>query len=348
MIRKLLHISIVLCAGFAGGILGSLAMQMYPLAQNGPRVALQENFRAASDENDPSDLISKISRSIVRIVDAGVEPMRHKGFGALVSSDGWLIFPGQIPAKKISVLDSENRSFGVKKIIYHPGLNVSFIQSTLINGKQVELLDKSKLTNTFNGFILKGFSSIEPLVVTSVGYPFSRVLAGPLKPNEYAKRFNYDQRFTHEQSGVFTDEGVLVGFTGEYGIIPVSSVREILPLIFKNKELELPTVPISYYDLAWRVRDGTAVPAATEELSSGALLFGTSRTSYRLKSKENKIARLYGGDIITAVNGERIDRNRGLADIVQQYRVGDSITFSVVKKNKKEESQITIILESIK
>ena len=345
MTRRIAYLISVLCIGFLSGMLGSLVISWEKTVPTGSIAAFRQNSNQTFFAPQAADVILKTAPSIVRLVEINSSKIIPHVFGVIVSSDRWIVVPGSVKTIKNKILDKDGYLYEIKKNIYHPGLDISFIQSSKINSKPIELLDRSKLTDTIDGFIVTGFSSIQPLIITPVGYPFQRIIGEPLQIYELAKRFNYDQEFQGEQRAVFTLDGTLVGFTAVYGIIPISPVKDILPQIFKNTKLNLPTLPFSYRDAAWTIMSGDQ--KAKTYADGGAILTGTPLSQYRLRTPDGKSVRMNTGDSIVAVNGERLDRNRGLTDIIQQYRVGDSVTLSIITTDKKEKD-IKIILESFK
>lgn len=346
MIRRIIYLLLVLCVGFLSGVLGAIILTQESAVSTGANAVFRQNFDQSYPFAHASDFVSKIAPSTVRIVETHSSEIISHVFGIIVSSDGWIAVPGKLKSNDLKVIDKDNYQYEIKKNIYHPGLDVSLIKSTKTNSKPVELLDRSKLTDTMEGFIVMGFSSVTPLIITPTGYPFNRITGNPLYVHELAKRFNYDQEFKQINNSVFTLDGTLIGFTSNYGIIPLSALHDLLPQIFKNSKLSLPTLPLFYRDLAWTFK--TEKKSATSLVDHGALITGATHAQYRLQAPDGKSVRVGKDDIIVAVNDERIDRNRGLADIIQQYRVGDMITLTIIGKDRTDEKQIKVILEPIK
>lgn len=346
MIHRIAYIIAVIFVGFLSGVLGALVYSRDQIVSNGSIPAFRQTTQDTSPLSYATDVMLKTSPSIARVVKytSSKKIVPHVS-GVFISSDGWIVAPGSIQ-NTYKVLDKDNYFYEIKKIIYHPGLDISFIQSTKKESKPIELLDRSNLTDTMEGFILTGFSSIQSIIITPSGYPFERINDEPLHVHELARRFNYDQEFGSEQRAVFTLDGTLVGFTSQYGIIPLSTVNDLLPQIFKKGALSISTLPFPYHDLAWSLK-GSDKERKTDR-DQGALVAGKAATHYRLQTKGGKFVRIASGDIIISVNGERVDRNRGLSDIIQQYRIGDNVTLGVVSKEQEKEKKIDITLESFK
>ncbi|MBI4272234.1 serine protease [Candidatus Uhrbacteria bacterium] len=346
MTRRILYLVIVLSAGFLSGMLGALVRTQETDTSPGSNTILRQYSQKEYPLADISNVLSEISPRIVRVIELYQARVVPNVFGVVISSDGWILAPGNVKANGNAVLDNRNAVHEIKKIIYHPGLDVSFIRAAKLKSSPVELLDRSRLTDAIDGFILNGFSSISPLIITPAGYSFDRMTGAPLQVHELAKRFNYDQEFAQVNRSVFTRDGTLVGFTAPYGIIPISAVKDVLPQLFKNNTLTFPTLALTYRDLAWSIQTEDRKTHAL--IDKGALLTSAPRTQYRVSAPNGKTIRLNSDDVIMAVNGERLDRNRGLSDIVQQYRVGDRITLGVLPKGEKEEKEITVLLEAFK
>jgi len=53
-------------------------------------------------------------------------------------------------------------------------------------------------------------------------------------------------------------------------------------------------------------------------------------------------AGLMENDIITEVNGTKIDQNNSLLTLIQQFKVGDNITLKVLSGGKTKEVKVTL------
>lgn len=343
MNHKLLFALAFLLISFFSGMLGSLLI--VPRSSDTPRLAspLRQNVTRTYQSGKDAEILAKIAPSIVRVVSTRASTLSNRSVGVIISSDGWIIAHGLVEKNDISILDYENALFEVKNAFYHPGLDITFIQTNKSNAKPVEMLATSELTDVLEGLLLFGNSSVEHILLTPVGYPFSRIASDSLKVHELAKRFNYDQPFAGPAKNVFTTSGIFVGFTSEYGIIPMVSVTRALPQIFKNKKLILPTLPLLYHDTAWLPYEKKQ--KQVRSIGQGALLAGSRQTHYRLESDTKKQVLLAGGDLISAVNGERLDRNRGLSDVVAQYHVGDVLSVHVRSAKEKKEQTLRIKIQ---
>jgi S1-C subfamily serine protease len=54
-------------------------------------------------------------------------------------------------------------------------------------------------------------------------------------------------------------------------------------------------------------------------------------------------AGLRQGDIITELNGQRLDATRSLADVIQKLRVGDRVPLKVYRDGVERETEITLV-----
>jgi serine protease Do len=193
---------------------------------------------------------------------------------------------------------------GVKKPIY--GLNI--IRNYTLNfnkeGRQFLFSDKNSSVFILNGTIGKEF----------IGAP--------------AVDFN---------GTIVGLANVVQNVSGRYDFfIPIVNIEKSLRKLIENDEISYPKLGTYYFNL-------------TEELSllnnisekEGAFVY-TPSGRVTLAQSAGRIAGLKYGDIILAVNEEKIGKGNNLAEILSNYRVGDKITLRIVRQGKEMSLPLTL------
>jgi S1-C subfamily serine protease len=120
--------------------------------------------------------------------------------------------------------------------------------------------------------------------------------------------------------------------------IPVDEVNRVVPQLIKKGKLERPGLGVQVaYDQTAR---GLGV-------LKGALLVNVLRGSPAEKAglqptRRTRTGHLRLGDIIAAVDDKPIDRANDLFDILENYKIGDTVTLTVLRDTKTLKVQATL------
>lgn len=132
---------------------------------------------------------------------------------------------------------------------------------------------------------------------------------------------------------------VAAGAQGIGFAIPVNSAKSAIDSIKKTGRIIRPYLGVRYFEIT---------PAIAKEnnlaVQYGALVQrGSGLTSFAVVpgSPADK-AGIVENDIITEINGEKIDESHTLLDLVQKYQVGDEITIKFLTKGKEKEAKVKL------
>ena len=123
--------------------------------------------------------------------------------------------------------------------------------------------------------------------------------------------------------------------------IPVDEVNRVVPQLIKNGKVERP---------------GLGVQVAHDQLArqlgirKGALLVRTFKNGPAAKAglrptRQDRFGRIQLGDIILAVEDKPIEKANELFDILETYKIGDTVTLTVLRED--EEIQIKATLGAV-
>lgn len=326
--------------GLLGGMLGAIiAGNLITTADYGykPTAAVQQQVLISYDA--AAKRIPDIKASIVKLI---LEDDNDKKtlYGVSLSTDGWIAMPGKVPSSpsNVRVIDSENNASLAVQAVQDPGYDIWYAKVNKLALKPVDFLDQSRLTDNLSGVLAYGFQSVQPMLVTGLGYPDDGERTN-IKPYLIDKRHNYEQQFSEIQQGlgVFSDDGKFIGFTAARGIIPAAFIRTVLTSLFTKNDASRPNLPILYRDVSWEESIDEK-----QGFTRGARLEGKRSKSYPLVTADGNVIRLHGGDIIKSVDQEPVDRNRSLTDILQQYQAKTSVNLVVEQEGETFDYSIII------
>ncbi|MBI2483642.1 hypothetical protein HYV71_00455 [Candidatus Uhrbacteria bacterium] len=271
--------------------------------------------------------IPDVRGSLVKLIIEHGDGIRIQ-YGVVLSSDGWIAFHGKIPVsnEQIRIVDNRNSISRVSEIAQDPAFEIWYAKSDSTALKAVDFLDKSRLTDNLSGVLVYGFQTVQPLLITGLGYSDDKYLTG-IKTYEIRKKHNYEQQFTGKQQGlaVFSGDGKFIGFTEARGIVPGAFIRTVLPALFSKAVARRPSLGVAYEDASWV----PTISGQTADTKRGARIIGKKALSYQLTTIEGNVIHVREGDIIRAVNQEQLDINRSLSDVIQQYQPGAAVTITV-------------------
>ena len=121
--------------------------------------------------------------------------------------------------------------------------------------------------------------------------------------------------------------------------IPINAAKSAIDSIKKTGRIIRPYLGVRYFEI-------TPAVAKQNNLSVdyGALVQrGTNLTDFAVVpgSPADK-AGIVENDIITEINGDKIDANNSLISLIQKYQVGDEIKLKVISKGKEKEVTIKL------
>jgi serine protease Do len=123
--------------------------------------------------------------------------------------------------------------------------------------------------------------------------------------------------------------GVLAQGAPEAGssyAVPVNQFRNIILDVLRNGQIKRPWLGINYVDLTgisgWD-------ESLTQKQTHGALVWQNPKANTPAAQ-----AGLKANDIILSIDGQPVDKNSRLADLVQVYKAGDELELEILRQGK--------------
>lgn len=313
-----------------------------------------------SEENAVINVVEKTSSSVVAIgvtqrVINPFDPFSIPrssdstiGTGFVVSDKGVIVTNKHVvsAAGTYSVVTKEGQKYEVKKIYRDPTLDLAIVQIDASNLKSLELGDSSKLkvgqTVIAIGNALGRFTNtVTTGVVSGLG---RRVVAGDPFGGSRESLDNLiqtDAAINPGNSGgpLLNSAGQVVGVNvatteGAQNIgfaIPISSVKAIVDEFVATGTVSRPYLGIRY-------RFITRDVAILNEVPEGAYIQDVVSEGPADK------AGVEPGDIITKINGEKVDSENKISEFIQKATIGQRVELTVWRDGK-EQTLVAILSE---
>ena len=129
-------------------------------------------------------------------------------------------------------------------------------------------------------------------------------------------------------------EGQLIGFA-----IPINTAKRVVESVQKYGKIVRPFLGIRYVMVNELIAEQNNL-----EVDHGALIIrgqDQSELAVMPGSPADK-AGLVENDIILEINGEKIDENNSLANLIQKYNVGDTLTLKISHDGNEKEAKVKL------
>jgi S1-C subfamily serine protease len=248
-----------------------------------------------------------------------------KGYGLVLSNDGWIITWPDLMSGDTTILDSAGQPLLVEKYKDDNSTGLRFLKV------QTENLYVLKLANQDSIYEGDFLLAVDLNKNVKIGHLFNL--------NYFAEKSQtlsvIQKRYGMDFSGkglsrglpIFNLEAEVVGLVdkNENGVnivLPIYYAYNNLDEVFSDK-ISVLNLPIEYFDLAFQV-------LASSDKSKGALLL----KSVVLTGKDKKSVSLFKNDIIVKVDGQELNSKNGLFDVLSQYSDGQLVELEILRSGQ--------------
>ncbi len=326
-----------------------------------PKIEIQETRTIVHEENavisvveksSPSVVAIGVSRKIINLFDPFAVPSQQDstiGTGFVVSDKGIIVTNKHVVSQNgtYTVVVGENRKYEVKKIYRDPILDLALVQIDATDLKPLDLGDSSKLkvgqTVIAIGNALGKFTNtVTTGVVSGLG---RKVIVGDNFGGAQESLDNLiqtDAAINPGNSGgpLLNSVGQVIGVNvattqGAQNIgfaIPINSVKAIVDEFVSKGAISRPFLGVRYRFIAKDV-------AILNEIPQGAFI-----QEVVVNGPADKVG-IKVRDILTKINGQAIDSESKIGDIVSKAQIGQKIDLEIWRAGKTQ--KITAILEDL-
>lgn len=357
-------------AGFGGGWVGSNA-------QSNDSLSTKTSQQIISSE---SDLVSSIAKEVgpsvvsINVISQtttsgffGLESARQEsaGTGFIVSKDGVVVTNRHVisGAEEVSVTLSDGTELDDVEIIGQTAdsdpLDVAFLKIKDTKGKDLQVAKLGDSSQMAVGHkvvaIGNALGQFQNTVTTGIISGYGRDVqasdgsGGGLETLQ--NLFQTDAAINQGNSGgpLVNTSGEVIGVNtavagaGAQNIgfaIPINDIKGLITSVLEEGKLVRPYLGVRYVSL-------------TDDMAA-QLDINTKRGAYIVPEEDGQRsivpdspadkAGLQPKDIITKINGSKIDERNSLTSLIGQHKVGDEVTLTVIRDDKEQE--IKVMLEA--
>jgi len=280
---------------------------------------IEQDTQMKQIENDLLPAIVNIyhSKKSTEPLSAAFTASEALGHGFVLTADGWVVSSRAVIGNlkgTYAAVGYQNKQYALSDFIEDQATGMVFGKMPANNLPVAKIGKSSSLSLGQTVVIVSGHNRLEVNHITKIGYIFST--AGDLKLNsDYPqKRIYLDRVLADSYNG-----GLLVNFKGEVigviddgSAIPVDYFSQLIAGLLNNKKIVRAALGVDYIDLAQA--DGLADwgdkgAYVIAEPVRGSAAFGLVKK----------------GDIIKKINDSELNIYQGLADVINNFKMGDKI-----------------------
>ncbi len=262
--------------------------------------------------------------------------------GLIITADGWVLalapsnLAGNFKFKNYTVIGNNRHSYQIDRFIYlqkSPGALMLLHLQGAANLPTKKIVARSDLSLGQSLLIFQGMATIQPSVLTSLVRKSLVSNSDVLSAN---LNLTNGDNSKFKNSFVFNLAGDLVAIiNSQQKIIPAFSYQTIWSSLVQNTPATKPFLGVNYLNLS-------LIKALGIKLSQGAWLHSGTQGPAVLKNSPAAVAGLRAGDIITWVNNQKIDSRHDLADLLSNYKAGETITLTYNRQGREKTAEIKL------
>jgi len=277
------------------------------------------------------------------------------GSGFFVSADGLILTNKHVVsdnAASYTVLTQDGKKYDAKVLAQDPGNDLAIVKIDIHNAPFLALADSGKAqigqrVVAIGNSLGQYQNTVTSGIISGIG---RRITAGSdMGSEELSGVIQTDAAINPGNSGgpllnlaaqvigintAIDQQGQLVGFA-----IPANDAARALASFQKNGKIVHSFLGVRYSIITPAIAQDKKLP-----FDYGALIVrGQTTTDFAVQpgSPADK-AGLMENDIILEVNGQKVDENNSLADLLKNYQPGDSVSLKVYSKAQEKTVNVTL------
>lgn len=279
-----------------------------------------------------------------------------EGSGFFISPDGYVVTNAHVvntPSGQFQVVTTDDRLFDAELIAQDNELDIALLKIEITDAPHLRFGDSDQLALGQSVIVIgNALAEFSNSVSTGVVSGLSRsIVAGDGTGNSEVLEnvIQTDAAINPGNSGgpLLNVNGDVVGMNvavarGSENIgfaIPANLVQAAVESMQQHGRVIRPYMGVRYVTVTGRVQDELSLPIAYGALISEET---DGDSASVLENSPAAQAGLEPGDLLTAINGQRIDQAHTLASLIQSYNVGETITVTFLRDAQEQEVQLTL------
>ena len=366
-------LAIILISIFFGALGGGVAdrlllpwLQQKILGNNkNVTVTNQQQNLIVQEQSQTIDAIKKINPAVVSITSVQkttnlfgqTSTQKSGGTGFILTADGMILTNKHVvEAVKddITVLTYDGKTYSAKVLAQDPLNDIAVIKISADNLPTVEIGSAQDLVvgqtviaignalGQYQNTVTSGIISAVGRTVTAGGDNSAETLENTIQTDASINPGNSGGPLANlagQVVGINTaidSSGQTIGFA-----IPIDMIKPVDTFIKNLREKSAiirPFMGIRYINLNSEIASANNI-----KVSDGALIYSndSSKPAVAVGGPSDK-AGLKSGDIITAINGDKVTSNKSVSSILQKYQPGNEIEVTYLRDDKEQKTKVTL------
>ncbi|OGY46147.1 MAG: hypothetical protein A2731_01060 [Candidatus Buchananbacteria bacterium RIFCSPHIGHO2_01_FULL_39_8] len=267
------------------------------------------------------------------------------GNGFILTSDGWLVthqlvIGNQNPEQLVVIY--QNKQYSIDQLIEDSMTGTVFLKVSASN-LPVAILGDSDENNS--GQLAVSLNSLGVVVVTNIESPNyqqrSKSSDFVLSSEQYFESILIENNLSESYLGspllnlVGEVTGVIKEIDSAGGValaVPINQFRPVILNVLRDSLVKRPYLGVDYIDLARAV-------GGEQASNQGALIYRPP-----LRNSPAADAGLQVDDIIVSIEGQILDMENNLTEIIQQYQPGDELNLEIIRDSKRIDKKVVLSL----
>lgn len=285
--------------------------------------------------------------------EKGKEVKEVAGGSGFVIGDGYIVTNKHVISDKTATYEvktSDGKVMKAKVIALDPVVDIGILKTEDTSIKSIKIgdSDKIKLGQTaiaignslgkFNNSVSVGIIAGLSRNIQAMDGATSEQLEDIIQTDAPISRGNSGGPLLNLRGEVIgvnvaiAEDGENIAFA-----IPINQVKRAIKSIKEHGKIIVPFLGVRYKNI-----DPELIKAKNLTQKEGALVEGDYIGKAVLKDSPAELAGIKSGDIITHINGEKIDLSHSLVRLVTKYSVGETIKLKVIRDKETLELQVIL------
>lgn len=322
------------------------------------------------DEKNNIAIYSRVAPSVVNVSSVIMEldfffnpvPKQGSGSGIIIDSRGYILTNSHVitEAQSVQVTLSDKSSYQAKLVGADPDSDLAVIK---IKGspnklRAIRLGDSDKLQVGQKVLAIGNPFGLGETLTTGIVSSVGRSLRAP-SGILIEDMIQTDASINPGNSGgpLLNSQGELIGVNtaifspsgGSVGIgfaIPVNTAKKVFPQLIAKGYVDYPWVGASFQTLYPAIAEALGLPVQTGAVVAEVSKNGPSdRAGLHGGTKQVRLGNniiIVGGDIITQVNGQKVNSADALVRYIREKRPGDQISLRIMRGKKALDVRLTL------
>jgi serine protease Do len=316
---------------------------------NEPRkVVVEQNMRLDQIKGDIEPVLAGIYRKKAitkNALDSIYLPEDYLGEASILTSDGWLVTTqnANVIAGQDVIVTNNNKIYEIEKVVIDTATNIAFIKISVQNLPVIKFAEYKDITDGESVVVYSNIlgrinlSQVLTKKYKEINNKYDYVSSSQILNKYILLDRNYSD--VYKGSAVFDFEGNVIGLLRNDGlVIPINYIKPVITYVLRDEKIKRPYLGVNYINLS---NVSGLSSALVQDQETGAMIWNNAANK-SVSADSPLINKLAKGDIITSIEGQKIDANNDLIDLLLEYKTGQEIKIKYMKTGQEGELSITL------